>query len=68
MHIDGALNTLFNEFADNHTVKIYGEPSPQFVEMVDAQMARRVNWFSFLQGLESREVEDRTRSRVGAAR
>ena len=53
MHIGGALSKLFNEFADAHAVTVYGEPSPQLVEMANAQMAGRVKWYSFLQGLES---------------
>ena len=33
MHIGEALNKLFSEFAENHTVTVYGKPSPQLVEM-----------------------------------
>ena len=53
MHIGGALSKLFHEFADAHAVTVYGDPSPQLVEMANAQMAGRVKWYSFLQGLES---------------
>ncbi len=53
IHIGGALSKLFNEFADAHAVTVYGDPSPQLVEMANAQMAGRVKWYSFLQGLES---------------
>jgi quinol monooxygenase YgiN len=53
MHIAEALDKLFNEFADDHTVTVYGDPSPQLVEMGNAQMAGRIKWFSFFKGLES---------------
>ena len=53
MHIGEALNVLFAEFADDHTVTVYGNPSPQLVEAANAQMAGRVKWYSFLQGLSS---------------
>jgi quinol monooxygenase YgiN len=52
MHISGALDKLFNEFADAHEVTVYGDPSPQLVEIANAQMAGRIKWYSFLQGLE----------------
>ncbi|MGB8339328.1 MAG: hypothetical protein WCE88_04290 [Burkholderiales bacterium] len=32
MHVGDALDKLFSEFADNHAVTVYGEPSPQLVE------------------------------------
>ncbi len=51
MHIGEARDKLFKEFADDHRINIYGDPSPQLVEMVNAKMAGRVKWFSFLQGL-----------------
>lgn len=38
-------------FADDHRVTIYGDPSPQLVEMANAMMAGRVKWYSFLQGI-----------------
>ncbi len=52
MHVGEALNKLFSEFADAHAVAVYGDPSPRLVEMANAQMAGRVKWYSFLQGLE----------------
>ncbi len=54
MHIDEALNKLFSEFADGHAVTIYGEPSPQLVEMAKAHQDVTIKWSSFLQGLELR--------------
>lgn len=53
MHIGDALNKLFNEFADNHTVTVYGEPSPQLVELARRMPQGSVRWYSFLQGLDS---------------
>ncbi len=53
MHLGEALNKLFTEFAEDHTVAVYGEASPQLVAMGNAQMAGRIKWYSFLQGLES---------------
>ncbi len=53
IHIGEALNVLFSEFADAHTVTVYGDPSSQLVEAANAQMAGRVKWYSFFKGLES---------------
>lgn len=53
MHIGEALNKLFSEFADNHTVTVYGEPSAQLVEMAKQMPQGSVRWYSFLQGFDS---------------
>lgn len=53
MHIGEALNKLFNEFADDHAVTIYGDPSPQLVAMANAHKDVDIKWYSFLRGLES---------------
>jgi hypothetical protein len=53
LHIGDALNRLFTEFADNHTVAVYGEPSPQLMEMAKRMPPGSVRWYSFLQGLGS---------------
>ena len=53
MHVGEALNRLFSEFADAHNVSVYGDASPRLVEMGNAQMAGRIKWYSFLQGLGS---------------
>ena len=53
MHVGAALDRLFGEFADDHTVNVYGDASPRLMEMGNAQMAGRIRWYSFLQGLES---------------
>ncbi len=52
MHIGDALNLLFSEYADSHTVTVYGNPSPQLVELADVQMAGKVKWYFYLKGLE----------------
>ena len=56
MHIGEARQVLFSEFADDHRMKMYGDPSPQLVEHVNAvppEHLRGVKWFSFLRGLDS---------------
>jgi quinol monooxygenase YgiN len=53
MHVGAALDKLFGEFAEAHAVAVYGDASPRLVEMGNAQMAGRIKWYSFLQGLES---------------
>src|SRR5512135_279715 len=47
MHIGAALDRLFNEFADAHAVTVYGDASPQLVEMGNRMMAGRIKWYSF---------------------
>jgi quinol monooxygenase YgiN len=56
MHIGEARNVLFSEFADDHRMRVYGDPSPQLVEHANAlppEHLRGIKWYSFLQGLES---------------
>ena len=56
MHIGEARNVLFSVFADDHRMKVYGDPSPQLVEHANAlppEHLRGIEWYSFLQGLES---------------
>ena len=52
LHIGEALDKLFSEFADDHAVCVYGEPSPQLLEMAKRMRQGSVKWYSFLQGLE----------------
>jgi quinol monooxygenase YgiN len=55
MHIGEARIVLFSEFADDHRMKVYGEPSPQLVEHANAlppEHLRGIKWYSFLQGLK----------------
>ena len=54
-HIKEVRNKLFAEFAEGHEVKVFGEPTPEFVEMVEGMQKAglvRVVWFSPFQGLE----------------
>jgi quinol monooxygenase YgiN len=51
-HIGEALDKLFSEFADDHAVTVYGEPSPELVEMAERMPQGTVKWYSYLQGLE----------------
>jgi quinol monooxygenase YgiN len=53
MHIGEALDKLFSEFAENHTVVVYGDPSPRLLEMARRMPQGSVKWYSFLRGLES---------------
>jgi hypothetical protein len=48
-----ALQTLFEQYAGNHTMTIYRQPSRQFLDLAEAHhMTGHITWFSFLQGLE----------------
>ena len=52
MNIGEALDKLFTEFADDHAVSVYGEPSPRLLEMAKRMPQGSVKWYSFLRGLE----------------
>ena len=55
MHIGEARKVLFSEFADDHRMKVYGDPSAQLVEHANAlppEHLRGIKWYSFLQGLK----------------
>jgi quinol monooxygenase YgiN len=55
-HIAEARNKMFAECAEDHVVKVFGEPSAQFFEMVEGMQKAgqvRVTWFSYLQDLAS---------------
>ena len=52
MHIGAALDKLFTEFADDHAVSVYGEPSPHLLEMARRMPQGSVKWYSFLEGLK----------------
>jgi quinol monooxygenase YgiN len=53
MHIGEALDKLFSEFADDHAVSVYGEPSPKLLEMAKRMPPGSVKWYSFFRGLDS---------------
>jgi quinol monooxygenase YgiN len=50
-HILEARTKLFKDYADNHFMTVYGEPSPRLLELLKAHAAG-FTWFTFLQGLE----------------
>src|SRR5262245_23142833 len=52
-HIAEARNALFRDFAEEHTVVFYAEPSPALDEAVNAMPpgAVTIKRFSFFQGL-----------------
>lgn len=52
-NIGAALNKLFSEFADDHRVSVYGEPSSELFERAEKNMPGQVQWYSFLNGFES---------------
>jgi hypothetical protein len=52
-HITEALHTLFQKYADNHFMTIYGEPTPELIALVKSlHMEKQIKWFSFVKGLE----------------
>jgi quinol monooxygenase YgiN len=60
-HIAEAVQRLLSEFADDHRVAVYGDPSPVLVERVDrGPMGRTVTWYRFLQGLDREPASFRT--------
>jgi quinol monooxygenase YgiN len=50
-HILEARTKLFKEYADNHFMTVYGEPSQPLLDLLKAHSVGH-KWFSFLQGLE----------------
>ncbi len=53
MHIGEALDILFSEFADDHAVSVFGEPSAELLEMAKRMPPGSVKWYSFFRGLDS---------------
>jgi quinol monooxygenase YgiN len=51
VHIDEALNRLFREFADDHAVSLYGEPSSQLKEMIKAHTEVHAQYYTGFGGL-----------------
>jgi quinol monooxygenase YgiN len=51
VNIGAALDKLFSEFADDHRVNVFGEPSQKLRDMANASMKDRVKWFSFMEGI-----------------
>lgn len=49
-----ARTTLFANYADNHFMVFYGEPTPQLATLLKAHLGeRQVKFFSFVEGLGS---------------
>lgn len=46
--------TLFKNYADNHFMTVYGEPTQELIDLVKAHhMENQFKWFSFIKGLDS---------------
>jgi quinol monooxygenase YgiN len=54
-HILEARTRLFKEYADDHFMTVYGEPSKPLLDLLKAHRVGHT-WFSFLQGLEASPV------------
>ncbi len=54
-HILEARTKLFKEYADNHFMTVYGEPSQPLLDLLRAHSVGH-KWFSFFQGLEPSPV------------
>ena len=53
-HIVEARTKLFEDYADNHFMTVYGEPTPELTALVKAHhMEQQFQWFSFVKGLDS---------------
>ncbi len=48
---------LFMEYADNHFMTVYGEPSQQLLDLLKRHAAG-FKWFRFVQGLEPAQSGD----------
>ena len=54
-HILKARTKLFKDYADNHFMTVYGEPSQPLLDLLKAHSVG-FKWFFFLQGLEPSAV------------
>lgn len=53
-HIVDARAKLFADYADNHYMTFYGEPSPQLAELLKRHLQQnQFKFFSFVKGLDS---------------
>jgi len=50
-HIMDARTKLFKDYADNHFMTVYGEPSQKLLDLLKAHAAG-YKWFEFVKGLE----------------
>lgn len=52
-HVAAALQILFDRYADNHHMSVYGQPSPELRALAEsAHMTEDVAWFTYLDGLD----------------
>ena len=52
-HIVEARTKLFEHYADNHFMTVYGDPTPELTALVKAHhMEQQFQWFSFIKGLD----------------
>ena len=67
LHVLEAKKALFEKYADGHTMYIYGEPSPQLLQLAE-RLSPTVtfHWYSFFQGLESAPGSEQNGSLAGA--
>jgi quinol monooxygenase YgiN len=54
-HVREARDVMFKEFAYDHKMAFYGEPSPRLLELVD-KMGVNVTYYTLLQALEPASV------------
>jgi len=54
-HVREARDVMFEEFAYDHKMAFYGEPSPRLVELVD-KIGVNVTYYTLLQALEPASV------------
>jgi quinol monooxygenase YgiN len=54
-HILEARTKLFKNYADNHFMTFYGQPSQSLLDLLNAHQVE-FKWFSFVRGLESSQV------------
>jgi hypothetical protein len=48
-----ARTRLFQDYADNHFMTVYGEPTRELIDLVKAHhMENQFKWFSFIKGLD----------------
>ena len=53
-HVKAARDTLFRDYAYDHDMTIYAEPSPELAELIERMAGHAVfNQFWLLQGIES---------------
>ena len=51
-HVGAAITALFENYADNHFMTIYGEPTPELLALAKAaRVEHHVKWFSFVRGI-----------------